>query len=201
MITTVCSRLLAAGLGAGQPDEADNPWSIFAGSGNDMLILLALIPLAVLVVWYGGKQFRRDRGSASLRPKGRVIYETDGTRTSQRWRNTVERLEGRPATPVAEAGRGPVRLIARIVDASGNLGGPKGRECVWRNRPGGRPESAVGADLVIVADDSGRCGVENLERARVIAPTERHTVHHESISLQIGDQVELFGQFEPDDGA
>lgn len=182
---------------------ADDPWSMFQGSSTDMLILLALIPLAVFVIWYGSRQFRRERGAASLRPKGRtfVDFGGDGARARgnrQRWRNLVERLEARPSTPIAQASRGPVRLVARIVNASGNLGGPPGRECVWRNRAGGRPETAIGAELVIVADDSGRCGVENVEAARIIAPSEQHTMHHESVSLRIGDEVELFGVFEPE---
>jgi hypothetical protein len=184
-------------------DPDDDPWSMFGGSSSDALFLLALIPLAVLVIWYGGKQFRRERGGSALRPKGRTFVDAGDPapragRHRQRWRNTIERLEARAPTPVAEASRGPVRLIARIVDASGNLGGPAGRECVWRNRAGGNPRSAVGAELVIVADETGRCGVENVESARVIAPSEQHTMHHESVSLRIGDQIELFGLFDPE---
>jgi hypothetical protein len=185
------------------PEAVDDPWSMFDGSSADALLLFALIPLAVLVIWYGGRQFRRERGGSALRPKGRTFEIVTsgprrGQRDRQRWRNVVERLERRPPTSIAEAPRGAVRLVARIADASGNLGGSPGRECVWRNRAGGRPQSAVGAELIIVADDSGRCGVENLEAARVIAPAEQHTMHHESVSLRIGDQVELFGLFEPE---
>lgn len=177
----------------------DDPWSMFQGSSTEVLVLLALLPVAVLVFWYGSRQFRHERGGMALRPKGRGggLEFVRGSR-DQKWRNTIERLETRPPTPIAEAARGPLRVVARIVDASGNLGGAVGHECVWRNRAGARPESAVGAELVIVADDSGRCGLENLETARIIAPTETHTVHHESVSLYIGDEIEIFATFEPD---
>jgi hypothetical protein len=85
-----------------------------------------------------------------------------------------------------------------IVGSTGNLGGAAGRECVWRNRSGAGPGTAVASELLIVRDDSGRCGVEELEGARVVAPVDKAGSHHESMSLHIGDRIEVIGSFERD---
>jgi hypothetical protein len=50
----------------------------------------------------------------------------------------------------------------------------------------------------MIADDSGTCGLEGLEQARVVSPNERITTHRETISLYIGDRVEVFAHFEPE---
>jgi hypothetical protein len=159
------------------------------------MILLALIPVAVAVFWYGARQFSRERGG--LRPHGRVLREHRRLRPQQ-WRETVARLEKHDPTPIAEAKAGPTRVQGVLSGASGDLGGKPGRECVWRNREGARPESAVAADLVFIADATGKCAIEGLEGGVVIAPAETLTVHHTSVSLYLGDEVEVCGTFAPD---
>lgn len=177
----------------------DDPFSMFSGWGDQLVWLAVLVPIAVLVFFVGSRRFRSQLGSASIVPKGRDRFVAGGgPRRDATWRETVDRLEAKPATPIAQARSGPVRVEAEIVRASGNLGGPPGRECVWRNRAGAGSQTAVGADLLIVADASGRCGVEQLETARVIAPTERAGAHYESTSLYIGDRVEVIARFEPE---
>lgn len=189
------SSLLLALLEAPLETAGDDPFSMLAGSGRQLFILIAIIPAAVFVFWYGSRQFSRHRGGSSLRPVGRVLRGFRRTRPAQ-WRQTVRTLEQSDPTPIAKAKSGTVRIRGRLVTASGNLGGEPGRECVWRNRAGARPESAVGADLVVIADDSGKCGIEDLERAYVIATADKHSFHHENVSLYLGDEVEVFGTFD-----
>lgn len=180
------------------PTAGEDPFSIFTASPHQFLILLALLPVAVVVFWYGTKQFKRFRGTSSLRPHGRVLRESARTRTVE-WKRQVERLEQRSPTAIAKAKAGAVRVRGVLCSASGNLGGPKGRECVYRNRVGARPESAVAAELVILADETGRCGIEGLEGAFVIAPADKHGQHVESVSLRLGDEIEVFAMFEPEE--
>lgn len=189
------SPVLLALLDAPLESGGDDPFSMLVGSGRQLFILIAIIPAAVFVFWYGSRQFTRHRGGASLRPVGRVLRGFRRNRPAV-WRETVRTLERSDHTPIAEAQSGSIRIRGRLVTASGNLGGEPGRECVWRNRAGARPESAVGADLVVIADDSGKCGIEDLERAYIIAPADKHSFHHENVSLYIGDEVEVFGMFD-----
>jgi hypothetical protein len=172
-------------------------FDVFEGSGRQFLILIALVPVAVFAIWYASRAFGRSRTTDSMRPKGRVAEEHTRKR-SKSWRDVVEKLEASDPTPIAKAVAGPVRVQGVLVAARGMLGGAPGRECVWRNRAGGRPDAAVGAELVVIADDSGRCGIEGLEGAYVIAPAEKHTLHHENVSLYLGDHVEVYGTFEPE---
>jgi hypothetical protein len=172
-------------------------FELFDGSERQLLLLVALVPVAVFAIWYASRSFGRARSTASMRPQGRVLHEHPRKRTAA-WRETVARLEEQDPTPVAEAKAGPVRVQGVLVAASGNLGGTPGRECVWRNRAGGRPDAAVGADLVVIADATGRCGIEGLEGAYVIAPAEKHALHHENVSLYLGDHVEVYATFEPE---
>ena len=182
-------------LGEAASDPSD-PFELLAGSGTGMFWLWILVPVAVVVFWYGFRQFRR--GAGAMRPQGRVLREFKWAGRDDRWRAHIRRLEDRPPTPIAEADEGPVRIEGTIVSASGNLGGRPGRECVWRNRAGARPQSAVGAELVMIADETGRCGAEGVEGAFVIAPTDKHGLHHENVSLYIGDRVEAIGMFTSD---
>lgn len=176
---------------------AQDPFSIVADSGRGMLILIGLVAAAVLAVWFGGRRFSRQRGTHALRPVGRVLREFRRPRLEQ-WRAVVAKLERRDPTPIADCTDGPVRIEGVLTRAAGSLGGAPGLECIWRNRAGARPDCAVACEVVIIADDSGHCGIEALEGAYVIAPHERLTHHHESISLYLGDRVEVFGHFERD---
>lgn len=178
---------------------ASDPFSMFSDWDTEGLALLGvLVVVAVSVFWYGSRRFAKERGSSSLRPKGRTLGIHGPRRRDAEFKVAVERLERRDATPIAKAGPDVVRIEATIVNASGSLGGPKDRACVWRNRAGAQPDSAVGAELVVVADATGRCGVENLEHARVTAVAERVGMHYEWLSLYVGDRVEVFGRFEPE---
>lgn len=181
----------------------DNPFAMFAGWDSDRLLWLAvLIPVAIVVLTVGRRRFRSQLGAATLRPRGRDRLGASGfggsIRWDDEWKAQVARLEDRAPTPVAEAQAGPVRIVGTLVGASGNLGGPAGRECVWRNRAGAGPAAAVAADLLIVADETGRCGVEGVEQARVIAPTDTVATHYDSTSVCIGDEVEVIGRFTRD---
>ncbi len=175
----------------------DDPFSMLADSGGPLFLLALLIPVAVMVVWVGSRRFSKARGASALRPRGGVLFDAPRKR-SERWRKTVNRLEARDPSKAAEAKPGPVRLEGVLVHASENLGGAPGRECVWRNRAGASAASAVGAEMVFLRDDSGSCSIEDLERAYVIAPAEKHTYHHENVSLYLGDRVEVFGHFTPE---
>jgi hypothetical protein len=160
-------------------------------------LLALLIPVAVVVFWFGNRLFKRDLGPDAMEPKGRGFRQWP-SRGDPDWMATVTRLEARPATKIAEAGEGPVRFEATLASCMEPLGGRSGRESVWRNRVGGRPGSAIAADLVVIADATGRCGIENLDRARVITPVEKHSLHHESMSLYLGDRIEVMGYFTPE---
>lgn len=191
MIETLAAHIL-------EPAD-DDPFAMFAEWDSGQIVILAiLIPIAIAVSWYGTRSFTKARGASTLRPRGRPFYDegTGITGFDTVWRERVVGLEARPPTKIAEATGGTIRIQGKLVNASGNLGGRPGRECVWRNRAGARPDSAVGAELVVVADATGQCGVENLERARVIAPAESHGLHYENVSLYLGDEVECIGTFE-----
>ncbi len=177
-------------------DEHD-PFAMLADAGGPLFMLALLIPVAVMVVWVGSRRFSKVRGTHALRPRGRVLFDAPRKR-SERWRATVKQLDARPVSEAATAQRGPIRLRGVLVNASGNLGGRPGRECVWRNRAGASAASAVGAEMVILQDDTGCCGIEDLERAYVIAAAQKHTYHHENVSLYLGDRVEVYGNFTPE---
>ncbi len=172
-------------------------FDFFEGAEQDLFLLVLLVPVAVFAIWYASRTFGRARTTDAMRPRGRVLEEHPRKREAK-WRETVEQLEASEPTPIARAKAGPVRVRGVLVAARGKLGGPEGRECVWRNRAGGRPDAAVAAELVVIADESGRCGIDGLEGAYVIAPAEKHALHHENVSLYLGDHVEVFGTFEPE---
>jgi hypothetical protein len=180
---------------------AEDPFSIFGGWDSGQLLWLAiLIPIAVLVFSVGTKRVKSQLGLRSIMPRGRdrLLPDDGHHRRDEAWRTAVDRLEARPPTPIASAQSGLVRIEGVITGATGNLGGAPGRECVWRNRAGAGPKTAVAAELVFLADDSGRCGLEELEQARVVAPVDKVGMHYESTSLYIGDRIEVIGRFERD---
>ncbi len=188
------------GLAAPASAPEDDPFSMFAGWEGDQLLWLALlVPVAVVVFFIGSRRFRSQLGSSSLVPRGRDRFVGGGShRRDAAWRATAERLEQRVPTAIAEAKDGPIRVEGTIVSASGNLGGQKGRECVWRNRAGAGPQTAIGAEMIFIADETGRCAVEELEGGRIIAPTDTAGAHYESTSLYVGDRIEVIATFERD---
>lgn len=176
----------------------NDPFVMLSESGRALAVLAIVVPLAVLVFAYGWRQASRSRGDGALRPRGRTFVASHPRRArSEHWRETVRALEGEAPTPITSAVLGPVRVVGVITRAAGDLGGRPGRECVWRNKAGARPDSAVGAEAVFVRDDTGECQVDRIETAYVIAPEERVTQHHEFVSLYVGDRVEVFGSFAP----
>lgn len=179
--------------------QTDDPFAMLADSGGPLFILALLVPVAVVVFYFGSRRLAKERGTNALRPRGRVWFDAPRKR-SERWRKMVRQLEGRDPSSVSKAKPGPVRLQGVLSGASENLGGAPGRECVWRNRAGASAASAVGAETVFFRDDTGTVAIEDLERAYVIAPAEKHTFHHENVSLYLGDRVEVYGQFTPEPG-
>ncbi|MGH1346604.1 MAG: hypothetical protein ACRBN8_33875 [Nannocystales bacterium] len=196
MITQVL--LLFTGEPSPVPTAADgDPFSMLADSGGPLFMLALLVPVAVLVFWVGSRRVSKERGTSALRPRGRVFFDQPRKR-SERWRATVKRLEAREPSTTATAKPGPVRLQGVLVNASENLGGVPGRECVWRNRAGASAASAVGAEMVFLQDDAGSVSIEDLENAYVIAASEKHSFHHENVSLYLGDRIEVLGHFTPE---
>ncbi|MEM6996600.1 MAG: hypothetical protein AAF721_39215 [Myxococcota bacterium] len=192
-------RAAGAWLLAWAPAADEDPFAMFSGWDSGSLALLAvLVVAAVSVFWIGSRRVSRERSGRSLRPQGRVAGDHGGRHFGAAWRAKATRLEGREPTPIDQADVGAIRIVATIIKSAGSLGGPPERACVWRNRAGGRPDSAVGAELIVVADDSGHCGVEGLEGARVTAPSEKVGMHYEWVSLYVGDRVEILGHFEPE---
>jgi hypothetical protein len=168
----------------------DDPFAVFAGLGPQLGLLLVLAAVAVGVVWYARRQAAR-RGS-----RYRKSRRPDWAEPS--WRARVGTLEAAPPTPIANASASSVRVVATLMSAPTHLGGPPEHACVWLNTVGAAPESAIAAELVFVADDSGRCALEGLEHARVIAPRESSARDKRTVALYLGDRVEVYGSFAPD---
>jgi hypothetical protein len=169
----------------------DDPFAMFGGWDSSQLVwLVILVPIAVVVFMVGSRRTRTQLGRTS--PRSSL---GGGLLRDEAWRAAVERLEARAPTPIASASDGLVRIEGVITRAMGNLGGAPGRECVWRNRAGAGPQTAVASELLIVADATGCCGVESPELARVIAPVDKAGAHYESTSLYVGDRVEVIGHF------
>jgi hypothetical protein len=201
--------ITAATLGLAPAELAgdEDPFAMFGGWDSGQLVWLAiLVPVAVLVFTVGSRRVRAQLRPSALGPRGRDHGVAGrGYPRDEAWRETVERLEARAPTPIARAQDGPVRIEGVITRSMGNLGGPAGRECVWRNRAGAGPQTAVASELLVVTDPTGSCGLEGLEQARVFAPVEKVGAHHEAMSLYVGDRIEIFGCFarepegQPDD--
>jgi hypothetical protein len=177
----------------GGPANDEDPFSPFEGLGPQLGVMLLLAAIAVMVVWVSRRAGKRGGKS---RGKKRPDW------ADPQWRATVESLRESP-TPIASAKPGNVCVIATLSNAPLALGGPPERACVWRNTMGSDASTAIAAELVFVADDSGRAAVEHLEHARVIAPPEsapgRGTERARRVAaLYIGDKVEIIGRFDID---
>jgi hypothetical protein len=176
--------------------SGEDAFEVFEGLGPQFGILLLLVPLAILVVWVARRQASAGRRSGE-RPRGRPDWADPS------WRARVAELEAAEPIAIAAAKPGAVRFVATIASAPKALGGPAGRECVWRNHKGGGPDTAIASELVFVADASGRCAIEGLEHARVIAPAERASrptkarasSRGEHVALYIGDEIEIYARF------
>ncbi|MBK6919096.1 MAG: hypothetical protein IPH07_17000 [Deltaproteobacteria bacterium] len=178
----------------------EDPFEVFSGVGPQLGLLLLLASVAVAVVWISRR--RAAAHAAGNARRARPDW------ADPKWRATVERLRDGAPTPIAAARAGTVRVVATLVSAPTNLGGPAARERVWSNLHGAGPETAIAAEIVFAADDSGRCAIEQLEHARVIAPMapaaarrgiqERDDRDRRRVALCLGDEVELIGTFAPD---
>jgi hypothetical protein len=179
--------------------DSDSLW-FFQGYEARISMLLALVLVATFVVWFARRQAYANR-TGGERARGRPDW------ADPKWRARVKALEDAEPTAIAKAGAGAVRVHATIASSPQSLGGASGRECVWRNNAGAGPDTAIASALVFVADASGRCAIESLEHARVIAPIERPervskvratSTRPEHVALYIGDEVEIFGRFAPE---
>ncbi len=174
---------------------------VFADLGGRLdpawFLLALLVPGAIVVLWFGNRQLRGLRSAADLEPSGRPeLADDEGVPAALA--RIVARLEGRPPAKAAEAAAGPVRLRGRIVAASETFGPPGGPACVYRNRAGAPPRAAVAAGALVIADETGKVGIEQLARARVEAPHEPVRRGRASLALYLGDEVEVVGTFQPE---
>ncbi|HEY8374858.1 MAG TPA: hypothetical protein VIK91_00160 [Nannocystis sp.] len=162
------------------------------------VILALLIPAAILVYVIGNARAKRLASERNLEPKGRRLprgtYKADPEFAAFVGRALQRNL----ITPIASAGAQPVMIRGVITSSDGNLGGPPGRECVFRNRSGAPREAAVAAEFLVVADATGRVTLENVDRAEVVAPEEKSGARVSSYALYLGDEVEVIGRFKPE---
>ena len=141
---------------------------------------VALLVTAAVGVLVMANLFARNRG------------QQRGTRARPDFDLRIAKLEALPPTPLAEAGAGAVHVEGVLEKGQGALG--QGEfACVYHNRHGAGRATAIGAELVLLADGSGLLGLENLEQARVIAPREDDGPH-DTISLYLGDRVQVLGE-------
>lgn len=172
----------------------DDPFSMFSGLGPQLGLLLLLAAIAVTVVWVARRAGKNRRSSRGKRRPGWA---------DPQWRAKVEEMRGSP-TPIAKAKPGEVCVVATLANAPLSLGGPPERACVWSNTMGADASLAIGAELVFVADDTGRAALEHLEIARVIAPPETSPTRRGNerprriVALYIGDKVEICARFDID---
>ena len=160
--------------------------------------IAVLIPLAVLVFWYGNSRLQRQLGARSTEPRGRR-GPRGRVKDDPQFAAMVGRMFQRGlVTPLAGAPAGPVLVRGVLASADGSLGGAPGRECVWKNRSDAPRDAAVAAELVIIADASGRATIENLALAEVVAPEDKLGPHRTYRALMLGDEVEVVARFKPE---
>lgn len=159
------------------------------------IALAFMVPLAIAVYWYGNRQVGDP---LARRRRGRGRWGEDDDAFDEAFRAQVRRFQDRdnPGT-ISQAPAGMAMLRGVLSGADQNLGGAKGRECVWRNRADARRGAAVGAEIVFFRDSSGIAVIEGLERAQVISPTEGGARSVEWVGLYLGDEIEVIGRFEP----
>jgi hypothetical protein len=164
---------------------------------NQVAFYGVLIPLAILVYWYGNRRLQRHFGR-NTEPRGRRSPR-GSTKDDPQFAAMVSRMLQRGlVTPAAEAPKGPVMMRGVLTTADATLGGAPGRECVWRNRSDAPRDAAVAAEYVILADATGRVTIENLNLAEVVAPDDKVGPHRAYRSLLLGDEVEVVARFSPE---
>lgn len=164
---------------------------------NQVTFYVVLIPLAILVYWYGNRRLQRQFGR-NTEPRGRRSPRAS-TKEDPQFAAMVSRMLQRGlVNQVAQAEAGPVMMRGVLTTADATLGGAPGRECVWRNRSDAPRDAAVAAEYVILADATGRVTIENLGLAEVIAPEDKVGPHRAYRSLLLGDEVEVVARFSPE---
>ena len=157
------------------PDESEINWLLDAPWAK----LALLITVAVGVLMLANVLMRRRSGRRGLRRQPDFDLR-------------VAKLEALPVVPIAQAASGAVHVVGTLRKGAGALGTGE-HACVFQNRSGSSRATAIAAELVLLTDESGTVGLEQLERARVIAPKEDHGPH-DTIALYLGDRVEVVGE-------
>jgi hypothetical protein len=156
-------------------DQSDIDWLLDAPWAKVAL----LITLAVGVMILTNAMMRKKKGARGIRRKPDFDLR-------------VAKLEQLPVTAIADARAGEIHLVGTLAKGEGALGtGP--RACVYQNRAKSSRATAIAAELILLGDESGIVGLEQLEDARVIAPKEDHGPH-DTIGLYLGDRVEVVGE-------
>lgn len=164
---------------------------------NQVTFYVVLIPLAILVYWYGNRRLQRQFGR-NTEPRGRRSPRANAKDDPQFAAMVSRMLQRGLVTPAAEAPAGPVMMRGVLTTADATLGGAPGRECVWRNRSDAPRDAAIAAEYVSLADATGRVTIENLGRAEVVAPEDKVGPHRAYRSLLLGDEVEVVARFSPE---
>lgn len=147
----------------------DAPWAKVA----------LLITVAVGVMILTNSVMRKKRGRSGIRRKPDFNLH-------------VAKLEQLPISTIAAAKAGAVHLVGTLQKGDGALG-TGAHACVYQNRAKSARATAIAAEMILLADDTGVVGLEQLEAARVIAPREDHGPH-DTIGLYLGDRVEVVGE-------
>jgi len=172
---------LALGLGPPElggkpvPDEEQINWLLDAPWAK--LALLITVAVGVLVLANLLMRSRRGRKRGLRKPDFNL---------------GVAKLEELPVVPITAAKAGPVHVIGTLRKGDGALGTGE-RACIYQNRAGSSRATAIAAELVLLTDESGTIGLEQLDSARVIAPKETDGPH-DTIALYLGDRVEVVGE-------
>lgn len=164
---------------------------------NQVTFYVVLIPLAILVYWYGNRRLQRQFGR-NTEPRGRRSPRPSAKEDPQFAAMVSRMLQRGLVTPAAEAPAGPVMMRGVLTTADATLGGAPGRECIWRNRSDAPRDAAVAAEYVSLADATGRVMIENLGLAEVVAPEDKVGPHRAYRSLLLGDEVEVVARFSPE---
>lgn len=161
-------------------------------------VFAVLVPLAVLVYYFGNVRAQRAMSERSTEPRGRRSPRARKKEDAQFSAMVGRMFQRGVVTKIGEASAGPGLFRGVVTAADTTLGGPTGRETVWQNRSGAPRDAAVGAEYIVIADATGRATIENLLTADVIAPEEKLGPHRAYCALRIGDEVEVVARFKPE---
>ncbi|PRQ04078.1 hypothetical protein ENSA5_11260 [Enhygromyxa salina] len=180
----IAARVLTLASALGPPDLGGTPVPDDEGEINWLLDapwakVALLITLAVGVMILTNSLMRKKKGARGLRRKPDFDLR-------------VAKLEELPITTIAAARAGEVHLAGDLRVGEGALG-TGAHACVYQNRARSSRATAIAAELILLEDESGLVGLEQLEDARVIAPKEERGAH-DTIALYAGDRVEVVGE-------